>query len=90
MQELGKKSKQFHKDIFDFINRTDVKKCIFICNANDEKYYSLYLNKNNKFLFLNDIKNAGKIINKFTREGDCILIKGSRVWELEKIIKLID
>ena len=30
MQELGSKSKKFHKDLFDFINRSDIKKCIFI------------------------------------------------------------
>ena len=90
MQELGNKSKKYHKDIFDFINRSDIKKCIFICDKNDEIYYADYLKKSNKFLFLNEISIVGETINKYTKKGDFILIKGSRCWQLEKVIKSID
>ena len=31
-----------------------------------------------------------KEINKSTKKGDSILIKGSRCWQLEKIIEFID
>jgi len=31
-----------------------------------------------------------KEINKSTKKGDSILIKGSRYWQLEKIIELIN
>ena len=90
MQELGSESKKYHKNIFDFINRSDIKKCIFICDRNDEIYYADYLKKSNKFLFFNEIKKVAQIINKLTKPGDFILIKGSRSWQLEKIIKSID
>ena len=90
MQELGTESKKYHKDIFDFINRSDIKKCIFICDRNDEIYYADYLKKSNKFLFFNEINNVAQTINKLTKPGDFILIKGSRSWRLEKIIKSID
>lgn len=90
MQELGNKSKKYHKDLFDFINRSDIKKCIFICDKNDEIYYADYLKKSDKFLFLNEISKVGEIINKYTKRGDFILIKGSRCWQLEKVIKSID
>ncbi|MDC3119244.1 UDP-N-acetylmuramoylalanyl-D-glutamate--2,6-diaminopimelate ligase, partial [Prochlorococcus sp. AH-716-K03] len=90
MQELGTKSKKYHKDIFDFINRSDIKKCIFICDKNDEIYYADYLKKSTKFLFFNEITKVGATINKYTKAGDFILIKGSRSWQLEKIIKSID
>ena len=90
MQELGTKSKKYHKDLFDFITRSNIKKCIFICNTNDEIIYSDYLKKNKKFLFLNDINNVAETINKYTKKGDFILIKGSRFWQLEKVIKSID
>ena len=90
MQELGSESKKYHKDIFDFINRSDIKKCIFICDRNDEIYYADYLKKSTKFLFFNEINKVGETINKLTKSGDFILIKGSRSWQLEKIIKSID
>ena len=90
MQELGSKSKKYHKDLFDFINRSDIKKCIFICDKNDEIYYADYLKKSTKFIFFNQINKVGETINKYTKKGDCILIKGSRIWKLERVIKSID
>ncbi len=90
MQELGNKSKKYHKYLFDFINRSDIKKCIFICDKDEEIYYADYLKKSTKFLFLNEINKVGETINKYTKKGDFILIKGSRCWQLEKVIKSID
>ena len=90
MQELGNKSKKYHKYLFDFINRSDIKKCIFICDKNEEIYYEDYLKKSTKFLFLNEINKVGETINKYTKMGDFILVKGSRCWHLEKVIKSID
>ncbi len=90
MKELGTKSKKYHKDLFDFINRSDIVKCIFICDKNDEIYYAEYLKNNSKFLFFNEINKIGETINKYTKIGDYILIKGSRSWHLEQIIKSID
>ena len=90
MQELGNKSKKYHKYLFDFINRSDIKKCIFICDKNEEIYYEDYLKKSTKFLFLNEINKVAETINKYTKKGDFILIKGSRCWQLEKVIKSID
>ena len=90
MQELGIKSKKFHKELLDFIDSSDIKKCIFICDRNDEIYYGDYLKKSNKFLFFNEINKVGETINKYTKTGDFILVKGSRSWQLEKILKSID
>ena len=90
MQELGENSTIYHKEIFDLIHKSDIKKCLFICDKKSEIYYSNYLKKFNNFLFINNIKDIPKTINKLTREGDSILVKGSRSWHLEKIIKLID
>ena len=90
MQELGNKSEKYHKEIFDFIEKSNIKKCIFICDKYQQTYYEDYLKKSKKFLFLNDIDSVPKIINQYTKKNDCILIKGSRCWQLEKIIKLID
>ena len=90
MQELGPRCKKYHKELFDFINRSDIKRCIFICDKNDQIYYADYLKDSTKFLFFNNINKVGETINKLTKPGDSILVKGSRSWELERIIKLID
>jgi len=39
---------------------------------------------------LDNIEDVPKEINKYTKKGDSILIKGSRFWQLEKTIQLID
>ena len=90
MQELGKESEKYHKEIFNLINNSDIEKCLFICDKENEKIYTNYLKDKNKFLVLNNIKDVPQEINKSTKKGDSILIKGSRYWQLEKIIELIN
>jgi len=89
MQELGKESEKYHQEIFNLINNSDIEKCVFICDKKNQIFYSNYLKGKKKFLVLNDVKDVPKEINKLTKKGDSILIKGSRCWQLEKIIKLI-
>ena len=90
MQELGKESEKYHEEIFNLINNSDIEKCLFICDKKNEKIYTNYLKDKKKFLVLNNIKDVPKEINKSTKKGDSILIKGSRYWQLEKIIELIN
>ena len=90
MQELGEESEKYHKEIFKLINNSDIEKCLFICDKKNEKIYTNYLKDKKKFLVLNNIKDVPKEINKSTKKGDSILIKGSRCWQLEKIIELIN
>ena len=90
MQELGEESEKYHKEIFNLVNNSDIEKCLFICDKKNEKIYTNYLKDKKKFLVLNNIKDVPKEINKSTKKGDSILIKGSRCWQLEKIIELIN
>jgi len=90
MQELGKESEKYHKEIFNLINNSDIEKCFFICDKENEKNYTNYLKDKNKFLVFNNIKDVPQVINKSTKKGDSVLIKGSRCWQLEKIIELIN
>ncbi len=90
MQELGEESEKHHKEIFNLIINSDIEKCLFICDKKNEQIYSNYLKDKKKFLVLNNIKDVPKEINKSTKKGDSILIKGSRCWQLEKIIELIN
>ena len=90
MQELGEESEKYHKEIFNLINNSDIEKCLFICDKKNEKIYTNYLKDMKKFLVLNHIKDVPQEINKSTKKGESILIKGSRCWQLEKIIELIN
>jgi len=90
MQELGKESEKYHKEIFNLVNNSDIEKCLFICDKKNEQIYTNYLKDKKKFLVLNNIKDVPKEINKSTKKGDSILIKGSRCWHLEKIIEFIN
>ena len=90
MQELGEESEKYHKEIFNLVNNSDIEKCLFICDKKNEKIYTNYLKDKKKFLVLNNIKDVPKEINKSTKIGDSILIRGSRCWQLEKIIELIN
>ncbi len=90
MQELGEDSEKYHKEIFKLVNNSEIEKCLFICDKKNEKIYTNYLKDKKKFLVLNNIKDVPKEINKSTEKGDSILIKGSRNWQLEKIIELIN
>ena len=90
MQELGEESEKYHKEIFNLVNNSDIEKCLFICDKKNEKNYTNYLKDKKKFIVFNNIKDVPKEINKSTKQGDSILIKGSRCWQLEKIIELIN
>ncbi len=90
MQELGEESEKYHIEIFNLINNSEIEKCLFICDKKNEKNYSNFLKDKNKFLVLNNINDVPKEINNYTKQGDSILIKGSRCWQLEKIIELIN
>ena len=90
MKELGEESEKYHKEIFNLINDSDIKKCFFICDKKNENIYLNYLKDKKKFLVLNNIKDVPEQINKSTKKGDSILIKGSRCWQLENIIELIN
>ena len=90
MKELGEETIQYHEEIFDLINKSRIEKCLFICDERKEIYFLKKLKDKKKFIFLNNIKNVPETINKITKKGDSILVKGSRTWHLEEIIGLID
>ncbi len=90
MKELGDKNKEYHQEIFDLIENSDIEKCLFICNKMDEIDYLNYQKNKKKFMFFNNITNVAESLNRITKKGDSVLVKGSRYWQLEKIIKLIN
>jgi len=68
MQELGKESEKYHKEIFNLINNSDIEKCLFICDKEYEKIYTNYLKDKKKFLVLNHIKDIPQEHQKYLKK----------------------
>ena len=90
MKELGNKSEQYHLEIFKLINNSDIQTCLFICENELEINIRKYSYKSEKILIVKRIDKIIHIINDITVKGDVLLIKGSRYWQLDKLIPHIN
>jgi len=86
MKELGNKSEQYHGEIFKLINNSDIQRCIFICEKELEIKIRKYCVVSKKIFITNRIDCIIPMINDITTKGDVLLIKGSRNWQLDKLI----
>ena len=90
MRELGIKSENYHREIFKLINDSDIQRCIFICEKELENKIKKYCLITKKIFIVNRIDKITSMINEITIKGDVLLIKGSRYWQLEKLIPHIN
>ena len=90
MRELGTKSELYHREIFQLINNSDIQRCIFICEKELEIKIKKYCLKNSKIFIVNQKDTIVPMVNDITIKGDVLLIKGSRYWQLDKLIPYID
>jgi len=90
MKELGNKSEQYHLEIFKLINNSDIQRCIFICEKELEIKIRKYYLISEKIFIVNCVDKIIPIINDITIKGDVLLIKGSRYWQLDKLIPHIN
>ena len=86
MKELGNNSELYHREIFNLINNSDIQRCIFICEKELEIKIRKYYLMSEKIFIVNQIDSIIPMINDITIKGDILLIKGSRYWQLEKLI----
>lgn len=89
MKELGEDTFRFHKEIIDLINKNDIERCVFLCDNDLEIKLKKYCELRKKIEFITSFKEISLRINKWTSKGDSLLLKGSRSWQLEKLIPLI-
>ena len=89
MKELGEDTFRFHKEIIDLINKNDIERCVFLCDNDLEIKLKKYCELRKKIEFITSFKEISLKINKWTSKGDSLLLKGSRSWQLEKLIPLI-
>ena len=90
MRELGNKSEEYHREIFKLIHYSDIQKCIFICEKELELKMRKYCHRSKKILIVNRIDNIISMINDITFKGDVLLIKGSRFWQLDRLIPYLN
>ena len=89
MKELGNNSEQYHIEILKLINNSDIQTCLFLCEKELEIEIRKYCLISEKIFFVNQIDSIIPMINDITIKGDVLLIKGSRYWQLDKLIPLI-
>ena len=90
IKELGKYSLEFHCELIEYIIKREIDGLVFLCEYDLEDQIKNKCILSERIKFLNDINEISKLINSWTNKGDNLLIKGSRYWELENLIPLID
>ncbi len=89
IKELGKESTHRHLEVLNYLCKINIEFCCFLVNKEEEEAIKKEFTLNKKIIFFNDANNIPEFINHKTNSGDSVLVKGSRYWELEKIIPLI-
>jgi len=85
MLELGKKSKQFHKNLSILINKTNIDK-VFVCGKHIKNTFDyLSLDKKGK-VFIN-LKEAYIHLGKILHNNDLLMVKGSNATGMNKFSK---
>ena len=90
MKELGAQTLKLHCELIDYIKKKGINGLIILCEFDLEVQIKNNCTLSEKIKFLNDIDEVSKLINSWIDMGDCLLIKGSRSWELERLIPLIN
>jgi len=90
IMELGTKSINYHKKIMQFITNSDIHKCIFLCEYDLEESLKKSCRENGNIIFINERDSIIPLINEITNKGDYLLIKGSRFWQLNKLLPYIN
>ena len=87
MLELGKKSKEFHKELSTLINRSDIDKVFVYGKYIRETFNSLVKNKKGKIF--NNLKEAYDHFSKIVHNNDLLMVKGSNATGLNQFSKNI-
>ncbi|AIS52711.1 UDP-N-acetylmuramoyl-tripeptide--D-alanyl-D-alanine ligase MurF [Thermoanaerobacter kivui] len=88
MLELGEYSKEAHKDIGKFVLECGID--VLVTSGNFAKYIAeeakiCGMNSSNIFICKNN-EEANKVLDSIIKEGDLILVKGSRGMKMEQIV----
>ena len=87
MLELGKKSKNLHRELSSVINRSDIDK-VFVYGEHIKETFNL-LSLSKKGRIFNNLNEAYSYFNKIIHNNDLLMIKGSNATGLNKFSKNI-
>ena len=85
MLELGKKSKQLHKNLSNLINKTNIDK-VFVYGKHIKKTFD-YLSLDKKGKVFTDLKEAYNHLGKILHNNDLLMIKGSNATGMNQFSK---
>ena len=87
MLELGNLSESSHREIASEMNFADY--IVLVGKDTHWTYQELKKSGFNdtKLVYVDDSGEAGRLLQTYIKEGDCILVKGSRGMKMEKIIE---
>ena len=85
MLELGKKSKKYHRELSDIINKSDINKA-FVYGKYIKETFN-YLQSSKKGKVFNSLKDADNHFNKILNNNDLLMIKGSNATGLNNFSK---
>ena len=87
MLELGKKSKNLHKELSNVLNRSDIDK-VFVYGKHIRETFKL-LSKNKRGKVFNNLNDAHNHFGKIINNNDLLMIKGSNATGLNQFSKNI-
>jgi UDP-N-acetylmuramyl pentapeptide synthase len=87
MLELGNKSKKFHKELSNEINKSEIDK-VFVYGKYIKETFN-YLSKNKKGKVFNTLNDAYDHFSKIIHNNDLLMVKGSNATGLNKFSKRI-
>lgn len=88
LKELGDFAKQKHEELGEFLTTLDGIKSILLFGTEILETYKILKSKKftSSYFYSDKIEEVKKELEKIKTEGDCILLKGSRSLELERVI----
>ena len=87
MLELGKKSKRFHRELSNVINKSDIDK-VFVYGHHIKQTFK-FLSTNKKGKIFTNLKEAYDHLGKILHNNDLLMVKGSNATGLNHLSKKI-
>ena len=88
MLELGKKTKKFHKELSNIINKSDIDK-VFVYGKYIKETFKNLKSKNKKGKIFNNLNEALYYFSKIIHNNDLLMVKGSNATGLNQFSKNI-
>ena len=89
MKELGEKTSYYHREVGRYLGKSSVSLICLIGEHMREAYDELTSQGNGKAIFFEDKKGLMEYVSGQVREGDVVLVKGSRASRMEEIVEVL-